>query len=71
MAGEKEVDDFAAQAYHKAIAYAADQTAIPAERLTRDDFLMAAVIAEKVGDLKMVQRLLLLADDEELKQGRN
>lgn len=69
MAGEQELNDPGAKAFFIAVTYAVEQTGRPADRLTRDDFLRAAAIAEESGDLKMTQRLLLLADDEALTQG--
>jgi hypothetical protein len=69
MADEQELNDSGSKAYFIAVTYAAQQTGIPADQLTRDDFLKAAAIAEESGDLRMTQRLLLLADDEVLPQG--
>jgi hypothetical protein len=69
MAGEQAVNDPGAKAFFIAVTYAVEQTGTPSDRLTRDDFLRAAAIAEESGDLKMTQRLLLLADDEERTQG--
>ncbi len=69
MASKQGVNDPGANAFFIAVAYAVEQTGTPADRLTRDDFLRAAAIAEESGDLKLTQRLLLLADDEALTQG--
>jgi hypothetical protein len=69
VADEQGVNDPGAKAFSIAVTYAVEQTGTPADRLTRDSFLMAAAIAEESGDLRMTQRLLLLADDETLAQG--
>jgi hypothetical protein len=69
MTDEQGVTDLGAKAYSIAVTYTVEQTGTPADRLTRDSFLMAAAIAEESGDLRMTQRLLLLADDETLAQG--
>lgn len=69
MAGEHEANDPGIKAFFIAVRYAVEQTGTPADRLTRDDLLQAAAIAEESGDLKMTQRLLLLADDDTLTQG--
>jgi hypothetical protein len=66
VADEHRVNDPSAKAFFIAVSYAVEHTGTPADRLTRDDFLRAAAIAEESGDLKMTQRLLLLADDETL-----
>ena len=58
-----------AKAFFKAVDYAVDQTGTPSDRLTRDDFLRTAATAEASGDLRMTQRLLLLAEDQELLHG--
>ena len=69
MADDHGLNDPRAKAFFKAVDYAVDQTGTPSDRLTRDDFLMAAAHAEASGDLRMTQRLLLLAEDQELLQG--
>jgi len=69
MPDEQEGIDSGAKAFFIAVTYAARQTGTPRDQLTRDDFLKAAAIAEESGDLRMTQRLLLLADSDVLPEG--
>lgn len=68
MKDEQEATDGGVTAARKAMAYASAYTGTPSHRLTRDDYLQSAAHAEAAGDLRMTQRLLVLADDEESKQ---
>lgn len=69
MADDHGLNAPGAKAFLKAVDYAANETGTPSDRLTRDDFLRAAAIAEESGDLRMTQRLLLLSEDKELLHG--
>ena len=69
MEDDHGLNDPGATAFFKAVNYAVDQTGTPSDRLTRDDFLRAAANAEASGDLRMTQRLLLLAEDHEFLLG--
>lgn len=69
MVDDYDANDPSFKAFSKAVNYAVEQTGTPSDRLTRDDFLTAAALAEESGDLKMTQRLLLLVEDQELHQG--
>ncbi len=66
MADDHDSNDRAAKVLVTTINYAVEQTGTPSDRLTRNDFMNAAVLAEESGDMKLTQRLLLLAEDREL-----
>lgn len=68
MAHEHELSDPAAKAFVKTVAFAVEWTGTPSDRLSRDDFFKAAALAEEAGEVKMMPRLLLLAEDEETRQ---
>lgn len=65
MKDEQGATDGGVTAIRRAVAYAIAYTGTPAHRLSRDDYLQSAAHAEAAGDLRMTQRLLVLADDEE------
>lgn len=60
-----------ARAFNDAIAFAVERTGTSQDCLDRDAFLQAAALAEESGDLRMTQRLLVLADDEEMRHNES